>query len=325
MITMKTKIFIIIVCCILGTRSNKAQEIFPTSDAIWNIRIDGRECFYGLSGNVTINDTLYQKLYLLNDTTLNIDSGDLFIGGFRQEDKKVWFRPDIYDDSPNNQGEMLLYDFSKNIGDTIWHGPYILHGVRQEPYFEYMDYDGRQLISIVTDTTINNGIVRYEVIQILIDNDDLIAEEGGSFINGDYWKEGVGSVSRGLFWFLYQAPMSGGTSYELACFKHNNKVEFLNEKCNKCFYWSGANIEKNNMDHMNISVICKNDWIQVLGEPSIFPCKIEIFNLKGQLIDEKNIFSDNNKIKIKDESVKISVFQILKDNKIIKSGKIKLK
>jgi len=111
-------------------------QVFPESDAIWSIKSDdllvggdiykGGVWYYGLSGDTIIGDKSYNKFYLLNDTTLNIDSKDIYVGGFRQEGKKVWFRPNSnffslsYEDDPPYPDETILYDFSKNAGDTIW-------------------------------------------------------------------------------------------------------------------------------------------------------------------------------------------------------------
>jgi len=70
---MKRILFLAIVWIAL-CYTTKAQEenVFPTNNAIWNIYIEGDRYIYGLKGDTIINDTLYNKLYLLNDTILKL-------------------------------------------------------------------------------------------------------------------------------------------------------------------------------------------------------------------------------------------------------------
>ena len=291
----------------------KPQNVFPTSDAIWNIQINGKEYYFGLSGDTIINDMLYNKLYLLNDTTLNIDSEDEYVGAFRQEGGKVWYRPSNFSLCYNigREGETLLYDFSKNIGDTIW------HNLIYEEYAYYID----------------ENITASKVYDIIDSGDGRIVKTEqyscGSYpeIIGwgkkDSWKEGIGSLNSGLFWFLYEPPMDGGWFFKLICFKQGNEVKYIdNPVCNSCFCWSSTEIlEKENIP---LKVVYENNSIQVKGESSVFPCELKLFSLIGQLILEKKLQSDKDEISI-NQLKGIWLYQIQKNSEIVKTGKLIIK
>ena len=85
------KKLIIILFTILSI-SSYAQESFPTSNAIWNESVEGHYSTYGLLGDTIINDVLYSKLYEFSDTLLSEVNIKNYIGAFRNEGKKVWFK-----------------------------------------------------------------------------------------------------------------------------------------------------------------------------------------------------------------------------------------
>ena len=305
---MKTKILISIICtCSLF----KVQaQVFPTSDAIWNIQIDGNEHYYGLSGDTIISDTIYNKLYLLNDTTLVIDSEDEYVGGFRQEGKRVWFRPNLPDHWwPESPKETLLYDFSKNVGDTIW------HNIIPHPHLPW--YKGENIAASIVYGIVDSEYGKtYRTSQYINDNGGLI-----SMGQGDFWIEGIGSL-KGLFWFLYYPSMSGGYSFKLACFKQGNEVKYIDNFCNRCFCRTTVGVsDKNNI---SLEIIQENNYIRIKGDSSVFPCLLKLFTPMGRLVLTKIVQSDKEEIPI-NPFKGIWLYQIQKENETIKTGKIVIK
>jgi hypothetical protein len=128
---MKKHIFILI---IFITSKVFGQTNFPDSNAIWNVNYINSvgtptdEMLYGPKGDTLINDTLYSKLYTLSDTTLSDENLHDYIGGFRQDSHKVWFKPAYW-----SYKDILLYDFSASVGDTVWHNGSAYYG---QPTFE---------------------------------------------------------------------------------------------------------------------------------------------------------------------------------------------
>ena len=97
------KKYVLILLILISVKAFSSST-FPDSNAIWNVNIEGsgpiKEVLYGLKGDTLINDTIYNKLYTLSDTTLSNENMKDYIGGFRQEGQKVWFKP-AYWTEPN--------------------------------------------------------------------------------------------------------------------------------------------------------------------------------------------------------------------------------
>jgi hypothetical protein len=315
---MKTK-FLLLLFTVISVNVF-SQSVFPESDAIWNIQINGEEHYYGLSGDTTFNDTVYNKLYLLNDTTLVIDPNDEYVGGFRQEGKKVWFRPSfspfyplyypLY--YPPYSEETLLYDFSKNEGDTIWHD--IIPGL------SHWNLGDSITVSLVTSIDIDEqGCKIYHTELYSVHNDGGLSYMGRS----DSWMEGIGSINHGLFWFLSNISVSGNPKFHLACFKQGNEVRYMdNPNCNACFCWSSTSISEKNS--IPFEVLHEKNCIRIRGKSSDFPCLFKLFTPLGELWVEKQLQSNEDVVPI-NQLKSIGLYQIQKDSEIIETGKIMIK
>jgi hypothetical protein len=276
-------------------------DVFPRSDAIWNIKINGKEHYYGLSGDTIIQGKPYNKLYLLNDTTLNIDADDEYIGGFRQEGGKVWYLPEYFFD------ETLVYDFSANVGDTIWHNVVSYSFDFEEKY--------RGSLSVVEDISFEQDVKRYTSTQYI--NRDLLNPYGT-----DVCIEEIGSV-RGLFWFLYRSPMGASTSIHLACLKQGNEVKYVDNTCDICFYGAAVDIPK--IEPTNVDLFYENKRIRIIGDSSTFPCQLKLFNSTGTMLFEQSVVSDKEPITLNQNLQGVYIFQIQKDNTTVVTGKIIIK
>ena len=168
------------------------QSNFPDSNAIWNVKYvnsvgtstDG--LLYGLKGDTLINDTLYNKLYTLSDTTFSDENLQLYIGGFRQESQKVWFKPAYWTSS-----DILLYDFSASVGDTVWHKAYLILFNNSEYTHEFRSSEN---FDVIQDITIENGIKKYILSALKPVPDE--------------WYLGIGSIL-GIFGPIMDYPLNG--------------------------------------------------------------------------------------------------------------------
>jgi hypothetical protein len=188
---------------------------FPTENVNWNVYYRGT-CHerppdtillrYTIRGDTTINDISYKKLCLERGDTINpiIEA----IGGIREKDKKIYYNgKTIY--SSTDEEEYLLYDFTKQIGDTIKHNP-------QGWFFSViLDID-----SIMIDGTYRK---RYEV------------DNHWFYQNPDYIIEGIGSVKNGLLGHISDIPTCGTHYWEHICFKENGVVKYMNPNFDDCF------------------------------------------------------------------------------------------
>ncbi len=130
---MKIKFYfkrLILLFVVLFAQEIKAQEYtpFPTDSAFWFVRFyefgdypEIKNLRFVLKGDTVINDKKYSKLYSINSQADNF----YFLGGLREEEKKVYYIGEFdgsvscISSSEIKENEILLYDFSLNIGDTV--------------------------------------------------------------------------------------------------------------------------------------------------------------------------------------------------------------
>ena len=283
------KLYLILTLCLLSKMAC-TQDVFPDSNAIWNVQIVNSEDYptdeilYGLKGDTLINDTLYNKLYVLSDTALEKNNLKDYLGGIRKENQKIWFKL-------SHLNSILLYDFSATVGDTIWH-----NGSLTFSYEENHLFDNGNAYSIVQDIS-NNGYI-YTIIR----------RDGFT----DNWVKGIGS-SYGLFGSIVAFPLSG-ESYHLACFKHNDTVKYKdNLMCNKCFCrnLNGLN-KKNNKEFINVFPNPATNTLTVKINNLYSDIRLEIIDETGRSVYHKNYL--NNPIYLNNSSKGIYFLKLTIDN-----------
>lgn len=199
---------LLLIAIILLPAFIKAQQYvpFPDSNAIWNNVLTSMSgtvfTRFGLMGDTSIVSIQYHKLYKLNDTILN-DTNALYYGAIREQAKKLYFRP------VNYSFERILYDFTKNIGDTI-----------KNLYYDLIPSDSSMWgIVISIDSILIDGNYRKEF--------TLNAN------NNPVWIEGIGSL-QGLLYSVTPA-LTCSCIWSLVCFQQNDSVKYLNPQYSSCF------------------------------------------------------------------------------------------
>jgi len=247
--------FLLSAFCFLPHSSAFAQNSFPTSNAIWNesIYVNERkyEKLFGLLGDTLINEKLYRRLYELSDTILSEKYIAGYIGAFRNEEKKVFFRPAYWElkEAP----DILLYDFGAEVGDTIWHNA-IINSYGNGGYDDIQPYD--KTGSIILSTTID-------------ENNRKVYTCSGF---GMQCYEGMGSIVGVLRSIPTFEPTDGNTyGYKLDCFKDNDTVKYVNSSCNKCFCRWVIGIPDNNLD---------NNYINIFPNPTNYELRITNYELQ---------------------------------------------
>lgn len=203
---MKKSMFNLLLVISFGVTAQKYVP-FPTENASWSeIHVQQGSCEpagyckyqYKMLGDTTINSVLYHKIYKQDDS-LATSKNAVYLGALREDSKKIYFR------SRYTNQENRLYDFSKNVGDT-------LNNLNSD-----MNLYGNSPMSSGTITAIDSILInaRYRKLFHL----DVLK-------NGNVWIEGIGCTN-GLFNSAPPALTSNNTWY-LICYHQNNQVKFVN-------------------------------------------------------------------------------------------------
>lgn len=206
---------------------------FPDSGAIWSEIYQPPLDMHGnfpcaiyerftLNGEDTIiNDITYKKLFIFYDSVFN-ESKAKCIGGIREdENKRIYFKGNtaVHDFKPMNYmynfEEIILYDFSLRIGDTI-------RNINCRP-------DDDQLVVTSIDTIMINNTLRKRI--------------NFNPMPWVSWIEGIGSV-KGLLFTSGDLP-TNGLNGDLICFKQDGKILYFNNNFSECFPLTDSETKRN--------------------------------------------------------------------------------
>lgn len=194
---------------------------FPTDDANWNIlyiyegfsnyyQSDTTLLQYSLRGDSIINGISYRKVYRnigsLTEPILKCT------GGLREDAKNIYYSGLTYPEDWESPfpSEVLLYDFTKNVGDTVW---------INKPSRNY---------NILAIDSIKIGVEyrkRYKI------NDDNNYND-----NPGYIIEGIGNISNSsLFGDVTIKPICMcHLTWKFICFSQNGETIYLNPAFTDC-------------------------------------------------------------------------------------------
>lgn len=280
---------------------------FPDSVSIWsevftNQQPEIVETYqYGLWGDTMINSNLYNKVYKLNDTIYPLNVGQ-YCGAIREDSLKRVFviGCECADPGAGNDEEVILYDFSKLVGDTVFVG---MDGIGP---FGYLVID--------------------HIDSILIDDNYRKTFHFAASSTMDYWIEGIGSI-RGLFSPIQWQP-TGYQKWKLICFNQENDVKYLNPEFNNCFpLLTRINSLTQNVNIVLISPNPVTD-ISILSFTNTHGdyYKVEIFNMLGNKVKQINLHGESSMPICKfDYKPGIYIYKISGNNSVPIKGKIIIK
>lgn len=174
----------------------------------------------------------------------------------------------------NNFNQKLYFDFSANAGDTL---------VLYCPYYNLINADTFYVTQ--TDTFNIAGLYRKRISSIF--------KSGGISLQAEDWYEGIGTL-KGLHYGGY--PPYIGELMKLLCFKNNNQLIFENTSSYNCYY---TNVGVNETELSQFSIypnpVSDNLYINNFQSKNFY---MQIFDIKGQLVFNQNLFEQNNSISI---------------------------
>lgn len=277
---------------------------FPTENVNWNVYVlatceekppDTILLRYTIHGDTTINKISYSKLCIESGDTINPHIQT--IGGLRELDKKIYYiGQTIF--GGGQDGEYLLYDFTKQIGDTI------KHNSNGGFYSVILNID-----SIMIGDSYRK---RYQV------------DNHWFYYNPDYIVEGIGSVLNGLLGHISDIPTCGQHYWEHICFRENGVVKYLNPSFDNCFpanFFTSINGLFFNSD-INIYPNPIDNKLYIENNTNEHKLLIRIFDINGRILIEKH-FDDNGKsLDLTLESGIFNVQIINEQGKILRTEKI---
>lgn len=234
------KIFLLIILILAGyILAAQTYHPFPTKNALWTEMYFNpypREysefhCFALKDKDTIIKGRLYHKLYQSTDTLFTEHK---LCGGIREENKKVYFYP--IDPSlywfDGLAKELILYDFSLKLGDTI----------RAIDSFRIGDQD-LKVVNVDSTLTVNGyrKTIRFGM-------------PDGTPIPFAVWLEGVGSL-RGLLFMTGDVPNNGYFN-DLICFRQDNV--FL-------YHYDNNNVNQYHYDRYNSCYYIKPDAVEIVA------------------------------------------------------------
>lgn len=295
--------------------TGKAQEVFPASDAIWNVNtIEDKSFLYALMGDTVIDDTIYHQIYCLKDSILSPEYRLNYIGALREQNRKVWVRiPGWKKDT-----EFLLYDFSKKVGEKIYFSPV---------YFQIHDFGGigcnpNDTVEAIVEKISEDSSGRKHY---FIHYPGLYKDEP------EEWIEGIGTVT-GLSYFRKMIPTGPSHAYYdetyLQCFKHQGKIEYRHNEswsgCQTCFckqqFYVDITEEKKGTVSLYPNPAHREIGVELPAE--IQQAEISIYLMNGSMADTRLLSSQHTTIGVTHLAPGTYVYRISAAGIPVQTGKI---
>lgn len=246
---------------------------FPTANANWNVLYIHSEnesppdtvlLRYAIHGDTVINNIQYTKLCLESGDTSNPTVRT--VGGLREEGKKIYYIGETIGFPGGYDCEYLLYDFTKQVGDTIWND----------------STGGIYTVVLGIDSILIDGSYRKRY---------KVHAEMGYNHDPDYIIEGIGSVGNGLLGHISPVPTCGYHYWEHICFRENGVVKYLNPAYSECFP-SNLLQKSQNVDYDALFKVYPNPFDGIIFVKNTYNNSRLIFKLidiYGRTVVEKNI------------------------------------
>lgn len=248
------------------------------------------------AGDTIINSISYKKLYQWADSNLTTQSG--YLGAYREDtSRRVLFI------KPNTSNELMLYDFSAELGDTI--------------------------------LSVSGGSLR------VCDSVDMLVQETDSLmIDGTYhksmklealdnwgmqfsWIEGIGCLSG----FMYSTtPCWTDWGNELLCYKENDTTLYVNPSQNICFRLPTGSASS--LIHTQVEVYFSNEnpsslHMRITGNFKV-PYTLTMYNALGELVLKKKSHQKEILLNTSGVSSGVHLYQIKNESGRVLKGKVAL-
>ncbi len=297
----------ILILLVIPNLKGQDYYSFVSEKPQWNVYLENSMCQtsvdtsllrYYFEGDTIINDTTYQKLIIETGDTANPEIRTA--GGIREVGKKVYYIGEDCLGHPNYE-EVLLYDFSKKVGDTI------IHKMTSGCLTFYSE-----ILEIDSIKTGDNYRKRFKV------------DNHGGYHNPDYWVEGIGSIKNGLLGHITDIPTCGYRYWEHVCYKENEEVKYLNPAYSDCYPINVISSVNTDLRVENIKIYPNPVFnkLHIVNIPDNKDWRVKIINSLGQSVFEDKLNLKNYHIDLSNENGLLIIMLIDSNGQIIKTEKI---
>lgn len=247
------------------------QEYLPIleENRVWSIMHEK----HALLGDTMINETTYKKLFYHSYIEEFTPDSLQYIAAMREDslNEKVYF---IW---KNHEDEVLLYDFSLEVGNTFEvNSPFL--GLGEPTYIE--DYFNQRILEVAQiSETVIGGEARKTI--------HLTRYEDPSF--GEYWIEGIGS-SVGLIYAGYFSDPIMDAPYPFLLCVHEDSILMYQEDDPWGLYMNTCYAEPTtNVDEIEVKSYGFNVWPtffkeQIFLQSNSQAFKVSVYDLTGRMI-----------------------------------------
>lgn len=258
------KLFLLI-SLVFSSQLNSVCQTLPDSTATWTIASIGWGSYFAnetfvITGDTTINSTIYKAIYTTKDSIYNPAISSYFCA-VREVNDKWFFIP------ADSTKEFMLYDFDIEIGDTV---------EINNPWME----GEMELIVFKVDSVELNGSYYKK-----FDLGYMVTQE--KHYISDYWIKGIGST-QGIYQSGFRLVDAG---YQLLCFHRNDTLVYLDSPDGTCGFLSTGIRANSSVPDIKISPNPVFDQLSVISNHSLI---IEIYDSAGK----KVISSDRKQIDV---------------------------
>lgn len=256
---------------------------FPTENVNWNVYLElsihenpvvKNLLRYTVHGDTLINQTIYRKLCVETGDTANPKIKS--VAGLRENNKKIYFIGKDFLGLQHYYTELLLYDFSKLVGDTVFHDK---HGSN----FSIIE----NIDSVELDGEYRKRFKVY-------------SSHNYSFKDQEYWIEGIGSIKNGLLGHITDIPTCCYHFWEHVCFKENGHVKYLNSSFSDCFSATLLSSINDNFEFPTINIYPNpfSDKLHIDNIPDNKNLSIQIIDSMGRLVQKKELRTESNTVQM---------------------------
>lgn len=258
------KLFLL-VSLVFSIQLNSVCQSLPDSTATWTIASIGWGSYFAnetfvITGDTTINSTIYKAIYTTKDSIYNPAISSYFCA-VRELNDKWFFIP------ADSTKEFMLYDFDIKIGDAV---------KINNPWTE----GEMELIVFKADSIELNGVY-YKKFELGF----MLPQQQHRVI--DHWIKGIGST-QGIYQSGFRLVDAG---YQLLCFHRNDTLVYLDSPDNTCGFLSTGIRTKSSVPEIKLSPNPVFDQLSVISHHSFI---IEIYDSAGK----KVISSDSKQIDV---------------------------